>query len=115
MELVGIEPTTSSLRTMRSPKTPQIGVHLAADYGPKRSKFRQVRRWVASTISPVCIVSEMGIFQQRMLFVAPRNRIPPEKCTAYFDAEARQESAAACISFRNSATGTPLYFSRTGS
>jgi hypothetical protein len=37
VELVGIEPTTSSLRTMRSAKQPQFGVHLAADYGPKRS------------------------------------------------------------------------------
>ena len=37
VELVGIEPTTSSLRTMRSAKKPQFGVHLAADYGPKRS------------------------------------------------------------------------------
>jgi len=37
VELVGLEPTTSSLRTMRSPKKPQCGVHLAADYGPKRS------------------------------------------------------------------------------
>jgi hypothetical protein len=27
----------SSLRTMRSPKKPQFGVHLAADYGPKPS------------------------------------------------------------------------------
>ena len=37
VELVGIEPTTSSLRTMRSPKKPQFGVHLTADYAPKRS------------------------------------------------------------------------------
>src|SRR5258708_35307771 len=37
VELVGIEPTTSSLRTMRSAKKPQFGVHLPADYGPKRS------------------------------------------------------------------------------
>jgi hypothetical protein len=37
VELVGLEPTTSSLRTMGSPKKPQFGVHLAADYGPKRS------------------------------------------------------------------------------
>src|SRR6266478_9904868 len=37
VELVGIEPTTSSLRTMRSTKKRQFGVHLAADYGPKRS------------------------------------------------------------------------------
>ena len=37
VELVGIEPTTSSLRTMRSAKKPQFGVHLAADYGPERS------------------------------------------------------------------------------
>jgi len=37
VELVGIEPTTSSLRTMRSAKKPQFGVYLAANYGPKRS------------------------------------------------------------------------------
>ncbi len=37
VELVGIEPTTSSLRTIQSTKKPQFGVHLAADYGPKRS------------------------------------------------------------------------------
>jgi hypothetical protein len=37
VELVGIEPTTSTLRTMASAKKPQFGVHLAADYGPKRS------------------------------------------------------------------------------
>ena len=37
VELVGIEPTTSSLRTMASAKKPQFGMHLAADYGPKRS------------------------------------------------------------------------------
>src|ERR1700688_283407 len=37
VELVGIEPTTSSLRTMRSAKKHQFGVHLAANYGPKRS------------------------------------------------------------------------------
>ena len=37
VELVGLEPTTSSLRTMRSARKPQFGVHLAADYGSKRS------------------------------------------------------------------------------
>ncbi len=37
VELVGLEPTTSSLRTIQSTKKPQFGVHLAADYGPKRS------------------------------------------------------------------------------
>jgi len=37
VELVGLEPTTSSLRTMRYTKKPQFGVHLAANYGPKRS------------------------------------------------------------------------------
>ncbi len=36
VELVGIEPTTSSLPTMRSAKKPQFGVHLATDYGPDK-------------------------------------------------------------------------------
>jgi hypothetical protein len=42
VELVGIEPTTSSLRTMASAKKPQSGVHLAADYGPKRSNSNRL-------------------------------------------------------------------------
>ncbi len=51
VELVGIEPTTSSLRTMRSAKKPQFGVHLAADYGPKRSNSNRLAGSCLTTYS----------------------------------------------------------------
>jgi len=37
VELVGIELTTSSMRTMASAKKLQFCMHLAADHSPKRS------------------------------------------------------------------------------
>ena len=52
VELVGLEPTTSSLRTMRSAKKPQFGVHLAADYGPKRSN--------SDRLAGVCLTTFLG-------------------------------------------------------
>ena len=49
MKRHGIKPTSpreevvdASLRTMRSPKKPQFGVDLAADYGPKRSNSNRL-------------------------------------------------------------------------
>ena len=51
VELVGLEPTTSSLRTMESTKKPQFGVHLAADYGPKRSNSNRLAGSCLTTYS----------------------------------------------------------------
>ncbi len=51
VELVGIEPTTSSLRTTRSPKKPHFGVHLAVDYGPKRSNSNRLAGSCLTTYS----------------------------------------------------------------
>jgi len=42
VELVGLEPTTSSLRTMESAKKAQFGVHLTTEYGPKRSNSNRL-------------------------------------------------------------------------
>src|SRR5260370_5262525 len=49
--LVGIEPAASSLRTMRSPKKPRFGVHLAVDYGPKRSNSNRLAGSCLTTYS----------------------------------------------------------------
>jgi len=43
VELVGIEPTTSSLRTMASAELSHFRLHLAAEYGPLRSNSEPAR------------------------------------------------------------------------
>jgi len=43
VELVGIEPTTSSLRMMASSKKPSFGVHFPADHVPKRSMLEKIQ------------------------------------------------------------------------